>query len=104
MTHRVELDVLMLGGLAAYTRQEVMDRLDVAGVPCGPVNDLAEVFADPHVQARGVAVTVPHPTLGETTVTSPPWRFGGEALPVRRAPPTAGQHTAEVLAELTAGP
>ncbi|WP_309570355.1 CoA transferase [Deinococcus sp.] len=98
--HREELDVLMLGALSDFTRQEVMDRLDVAGVPCGPVNDLAEVFADPHVQARGVAVTVPHPTLGETTVTSPPWRFGGEALPVRRAPPTPGQHTAEILAEL----
>ncbi|THF86573.1 CoA transferase [Deinococcus sp. KSM4-11] len=104
VTHREALDTLMLGGLSAFTRQEIMERLDVAGVPCGPVNDLAEVFADPHVQARGVAVTVPHPTLGETTVTSPPWRFGGEALPVRRAPPTPGQHTAEVLAELAGTP
>ncbi|WP_412027774.1 CaiB/BaiF CoA transferase family protein [Deinococcus yunweiensis] len=100
VNHRAELDMLMLGALAAFTRQEMMDRLDEAGVPCGPVNDLAEVFADPHVQARGVAVTVPHPTLGETTVTAPPWRFGGEPLPVRRAPPTPGQHTAEVLAAL----
>ncbi|MBX8464715.1 CoA transferase [Deinococcus sp. RIT780] len=103
VTHRADLDARMLPGLARHSRQEVMDRLERAGVPCGPVNDLAEVFADPHVQARGVAVTVPHPTLGETTVTSPPWRFGGEALPVRRAPPTPGQHTAEVLAELGVG-
>ena len=103
VTHRADLDARMLPGLARYSRQEIMDRLERAGVPCGPVNDLAEVFADPHVQARGVAVTVPHPTLGETTVTSPPWRFGGEALPVRRAPPTPGQHTAEVLAELGLG-
>ncbi|GHF50103.1 formyl-CoA transferase [Deinococcus metalli] len=102
--HRAALDARMVGALAAFTRQELMERLDVAGVPCGPVNDLAEVFADPHVQGRGVAVTVPHPTLGETTVTSPPWRFDGEALPVRRAPPTPGQHTAEVLAELGGGP
>ncbi len=100
VTHRADLDTLLLPALARHPRADLMTRLDTAGVPCGPVNDLADVFSDPHVQARGVAVPVPHPTLGETTVTSPPWRFGGQALPVRRAPPTPGQHTAEVLAEL----
>ncbi|MDR6219888.1 CoA transferase [Deinococcus soli (ex Cha et al. 2016)] len=100
VTHRADLDTRLLPALARHTRADLMTRLEVAGVPCGPVNDLADVFRDPHVQARGVAVPVPHPNLGETTVTSPPWRFGGDALPVRRAPPTPGQHTAEILAEL----
>ncbi|UBV42443.1 CoA transferase [Deinococcus taeanensis] len=104
VTHREALDAELLGALTRFTRQDLMRRLEHAGVPCGPVNDLAEVFADPHVQARGVAVTVPHPTLGHTTVTAPPWEFGGQPLPVRRAPPTPGQHTAEVLAELGLSP
>lgn len=101
--HRAALDTLLLAGLARFTRQEVMGRLEHAGVPCGPVNNMAEVFADPHVQARGVAVRVEHASLGHTTVTSPPWEIGGQPLPVRRAPPTLGQHTAEILEELADG-
>ncbi len=104
VTQRADLDRLLLPALARHPRADLMIRLEVAGVPCGPVNDLSDVFNDPHVQARGVAVPVPHPTLGETTVTSPPWRFGGEALPVRLAPPTPGQHTGEVLSELGLSP
>ncbi|WP_240738426.1 CaiB/BaiF CoA transferase family protein [Deinococcus fonticola] len=76
------------------------EALTLTDLAANPLYDLQEVFADPHVQARKVAVTVPHASLGETTVTCPPWRLNGEAPPVRRAPPTAGQHTAEVLAEL----
>ncbi|WP_291426575.1 CaiB/BaiF CoA-transferase family protein [Deinococcus sp.] len=98
--HRAALNTELLPGLRRFTRAEITRRLDAAGVPCGPVYTIKEVFEDPHVQARGVAVTVPHPTLGETTVTSPPWDFGGVRPPVRRAPPTPGQHTAEILAEL----
>ena len=98
--HRPDLEAQLAGALSHFTREELTRRLGEAGVPCGPVNDMAEVFADPHVQARGVAVTVPHPTLGHTTVTAPPWRFGDTELPVRLAPPTLGQHTEEILAEL----
>lgn len=97
---REALNAELYPALQKYTRAEVMRRLDAAGVPCGPVNNVQEVFEDPHVKAQGIAVTVPHATLGETTVTAPPWSFGGQRPPVRRAPPTLGQHTAEVLAEL----
>lgn len=98
--HREELNAELLPALRQFTRAELSARLERAGVPCGPVYNMQEVFSDPHVQERGVAVTVPHPELGHTTVTSPPWRIDGETPPVRRAPPTPGQHTAEILAEL----
>lgn len=98
--HRAALNAEMYPALRQYTRAEVTERLEAAGVPCGPVYNMQEVFADPHVQERGVAVSVPHATLGETTVTTPPWLFDDQRPPVRRAPPAAGQHTAEILAEL----
>lgn len=98
--HRADLNAEMYPALRQYTRAEVTERLEAAGVPCGPVYNMQEVFADPHVQERGVAVSVPHATLGETTVTTPPWLFDDQRPPVRRAPPAAGQHTAEILAEL----
>lgn len=103
VTHRADLDHLLLPALARHTRADLMTRLEVAGVPCGPVNDLSDVFNDPHVQARGVAVPVPHPTLGETTVTSP-LALRRRGPPVRLAPPTPGQHTREVLSELGLSP
>ncbi|TSA80554.1 CoA transferase [Deinococcus detaillensis] len=97
---RPELERQLAEALSHFGREEVTRRLEVAGVPCGPVNDMAEVFADPHVQARGVAVTVPHASLGHTTVTSPPWEIGGVTPAVRLAPPTLGQHSEEILREL----
>jgi len=100
VAHREELNAALERGMARYTRAEVMARLDRAGVPCGPVYDMKDVFDDPHVRDQRLAVTVPHATLGTTTVTAAPWSFGGERPPVRRGPPTLGQHTDEVLAEL----
>lgn len=101
---REALNAELYPALRRCTRAEVMRRLDAAGVPCGPVNNVQEVFEDPHVRAQGIAVTVPHAALGETTVTAPPWHIDGQRPPVRRAPPTLGQHTAEVLAELNLTP
>ncbi|GGK35815.1 CoA transferase [Deinococcus malanensis] len=101
--HRHSLEEILLVALDNFTRAEMMQRLEAAGVPCGPVNDLGEVFADPHVVARGVAVEVEHASLGMTTVTAPPWDLDGARPPVRRAPPTLGQHTSEIFEELKLG-
>ncbi|GAA5514293.1 acetyl-CoA:oxalate CoA-transferase [Deinococcus carri] len=98
--HREQLNAELYPALRTHTRAEVMRRLDAAGVPCGPVYNVQEVFADPHVVDQGIAVTVPHASLGQTTVTAPPWSLDGQRPPVRRAPPTLGQHTDEVLSEL----
>ena len=78
-----------------------MEALEAAGVPCAPVNTIDQVFADPQVEARGMTIRMPHPLAGEDVrlVGSP---IGLSRTPVgyRRAPPTLGQHTDEVLAEL----
>ena len=97
---RQALNAALLSGMARFTRREVMKRLDAAGVPCGPVYDMQGVFEDEHVKDQHIAVSVPHASLGQTTVTAAPWSFGGVRPPIRRGPPVLGEHTAEVLAEL----
>ena len=68
-------------------------------VPCGPINDLDEVFADPQVQARGMTVTVPHPLAARAALVASPMKFSATPVQLRRPPPLLGQHTDEVLAE-----
>ncbi|MGB3681169.1 MAG: CoA transferase [Rubrobacteraceae bacterium] len=70
-----------------------------AGVPCGPVNSLSEVFSDEHVLGSGLLQTVEHSTAGEIELLAAPVLIDGERPPVRRPPPTLGQHTDEVDTE-----
>ncbi|WP_425147808.1 CaiB/BaiF CoA transferase family protein [Deinococcus sp.] len=100
VARRTELTAALEAGMRGFTRQEVLRRLDAAGVPCGPVYNMQDVFEDEHVKDQGLAVSVPHATLGQTTVTAAPWSFDGVRPPVRRGPPALGEHTAEILAEL----
>src|SRR5262249_6625914 len=73
--------------------------LEGAGVPCGPINDLAQVFEDPQVRSRGLRVEVPHPLAGKVPVVASPIRFS--RTPVRHgAPPLLGEHTREVLGDV----
>ncbi len=71
------------------------------GVPCGPVNDIAQAFADPQAVHRGARVSQPHPTAasGAVETIASPMRLSQTPVTYRRAPPTVGQHTGEVLAE-----
>jgi crotonobetainyl-CoA:carnitine CoA-transferase CaiB-like acyl-CoA transferase len=100
VARRLPLNAALLAGMTRFTRREVMRRLDAAGVPCGPVYNMKDVFEDEHVKDQHIAVTVPHATLGQTVVTAAPWSFDGARPPVRRGPPVLGEHTAEVLREL----
>ncbi|MDT1795472.1 CoA transferase, partial [Salmonella enterica] len=68
--------------------------------PCGPINDIGQILEDPQVADQELAVPVPHDTLGEVRVTGFPYKFAGTPPQMRMGPPTLGQHTAEVLAEL----
>ena len=63
--------------LAGRPTREWVRTLEEAGVPCGPINDLAQVFDDPHVRARGLRVEVPHPLAGRVPVVASPMRLSG---------------------------
>jgi crotonobetainyl-CoA:carnitine CoA-transferase CaiB-like acyl-CoA transferase len=71
--------------------------LDAAGVPNGPINDIAQVFAEPQVQARGVKIEVEHPVAGKLPMVASPMRFSATPLEHRTPPPLLGEHTEEIL-------
>src|SRR5699024_6989089 len=80
-------------------RDTWIERLQQAGVPCGPINNLDQVFDHPQVRARDVWRTVDHPLAGSAPTTANPIRYSGTPVQYRMAPPLLGQHTDEVLAE-----
>jgi crotonobetainyl-CoA:carnitine CoA-transferase CaiB-like acyl-CoA transferase len=71
--------------------------LEAAGVPCGPINNLAQVFADPQVQARGTRIAMTHGTGAELGLVANPIRMSGTPVTYRLPPPTLGEHTAATL-------
>ena len=74
--------------------------LEQAGVPCGPINNLAQVFADPHVQARGLRLDLPNSLGGTTPQVASPLRLSATPVEYRSAPPLLGEHTDAVLQRL----
>lgn len=74
--------------------------LDQAGVPCGPINNVAQVLADPQVRAREMVVKVDHPTAGETTLPGTPIKLSATPASVRTPAPRLGEHTQEILRDL----
>jgi crotonobetainyl-CoA:carnitine CoA-transferase CaiB-like acyl-CoA transferase len=77
------------------TADEWVEEVRAAGVPSGPVNTLADVFADDHVLGSGILQDLDHPSAGALKMLASPVLVDGERLPVRRPPPTLGQHTEE---------
>ncbi len=78
---------------------EWLERLEAAGVPAGPVLDIAQMHADPQTRAREMVVETPHSRLGPVKTLGAPIRFTGTPGGVRRAAPVLGEHTREVLQE-----
>ena len=97
VAHRALLIPLIEACLQQREAAELAQALDAAGVPCGPINNLAQVFADPQVQARAMRVDVPHPSAGSVPQVRHPVRFSGAAIAPMQAPPTLGQHTDQLL-------
>lgn len=100
VTHYADLKPKLDAVFATRTRADWTARLLDAGVPCGAVRSVEEVFADPQTQARGMVARVAHATLGEVSVTGVPVKLSETPGEVRTGPPTLGQHTAAVLDEL----
>ena len=98
--HRAELVPLLAERLRQRPRADWLAALEAATVPCGPINDLDEVFADPQVQARGMQQAVGHPLSDRLSLVASPMKLSATPVQLRRAPPLLGQHTDEVLEEL----
>jgi crotonobetainyl-CoA:carnitine CoA-transferase CaiB-like acyl-CoA transferase len=79
---------------------EWMTVLQPGGIPCGPINDLAQVFQHPQVRHRGMQLDLDHPTAGTTPSIANPIKFSATPIAYDRAPPTLGQHTRQVLTTL----
>jgi crotonobetainyl-CoA:carnitine CoA-transferase CaiB-like acyl-CoA transferase len=92
-----ELRPLVASRLGAETRAYWIERLTAAGVPCGSVRNLHELFADPQIAARAMVAELQHPTVGAMRVLGTPLKLSETAATIRTAPPTLGQHTADVL-------
>ncbi|MYG98495.1 MAG: CoA transferase [Acidimicrobiaceae bacterium] len=98
VANRDLLDGLIRDRMVTRTRTEWSADLEANGIPCVPINSVAEALASPQTTARGMVTTVAHPTAGEVALTGVPFRMFGTPAAIRRPPPTLGQHSREVLA------
>ncbi|MEE9281992.1 MAG: CoA transferase [Myxococcota bacterium] len=99
LRYRDELTAEIERALAAGDVESWVERLNTAGVPAGPVLDVAQVFADPQVLARDMLVELPHPEVGTFRTTGLPVKLSESPGAIDRRPPLHGEHTDEVLGE-----
>ena len=97
VTGYAELRPMIAARMKTQTRSYWIERLGQAGVPCGSVRDLHEVFTDPQIAARTMVVPMSHPTAGDIRVLGSPLKLSDTPATQRTPPPTLGQHTESVL-------
>jgi crotonobetainyl-CoA:carnitine CoA-transferase CaiB-like acyl-CoA transferase len=90
--------------LRQRTRADWLAALEAAKVPCGPINDLADVFADPQVVARKMTTTLTHRHADALELVASPIKLSATPVQTRRPPPLLGEHTYEILAEMGVTP
>jgi crotonobetainyl-CoA:carnitine CoA-transferase CaiB-like acyl-CoA transferase len=95
--HRDTLVPILADLIRTRSKADWIGSLEAAGVPCGPINDLGEVFENEQVIARGLQVDVPHPTGGVARLVRNPIRMSETPPVVASHPPTLGEHTDDVL-------
>ena len=92
VANREGLVAILQERFSRHPADEWIEKVRGAGVPCGPVNTLPAVFQDGHVLGSGILQNVDHPEVGALRMLASPVLVDGERLPVRRPPPTLGQH------------
>lgn len=97
VAHRELLIPLLRQATVMRTTNEWISALEAVGVPCGPVNTLDQVFANPQVQARGMQVAMEHEKMGKVPGVGNPIRLGLTPVTYRTAPPTLGENTKDIL-------
>jgi glutaryl-CoA transferase len=98
--HRDILVPLLAEMVRTRTKQQWIDLLEAAGVPCGPINNLDEVFVNPQVAARKLRIDLPHPTAGTVKLVGSPMKLSATPPRYDMPPPLLGQHTEEVLRDV----
>ena len=98
--HRAELTRILSEIMLRRGTRQWLATLEAAGVPCGPINDLKQVFGEPQAIARGLRFELPHPSAGKVALVRSPMRFSATPLEHDLPPPVLGQHTDEVLRSL----
>jgi crotonobetainyl-CoA:carnitine CoA-transferase CaiB-like acyl-CoA transferase len=98
--NRGELVPLLEAIMKTRRKADWLAALEAAKVPCGPINNIAEVFADPQVQARGMVDTWQHPVHPDLRLVASPMKLGATPVRTDLPPPLLGQHTEQVLQEL----
>ncbi len=101
--NREVLIPLLAAMVKKRSRQAWMEGLEAVGVPCGPINTIADAFADPQVRARGMRVDLPHPTAGSIPMVANPIKYSGTPLEYNAPPPMLGEHSDAVLRSLNYG-
>lgn len=99
VAERAALTAALEARLATRDAADWVARLNAADVPSGPINDMAEVFADPQVRAREMLVELPHPELGMLQTTGVPVKLSASPGAIERLPPAHGADTEAVLGE-----
>jgi crotonobetainyl-CoA:carnitine CoA-transferase CaiB-like acyl-CoA transferase len=102
VTHRAELVAKLCALTARFKREELLDKLEAAGIPAGPINDLQQVFADQQVVHRGMRLDLKYPEAkaGVVPGVRTPIILDGEPMASERPSPRLGEHTAEILREI----
>ena len=100
--HRAELVPQLEAIMKTRTKADWLAALEAAKVPCGAINNLAEVFNDPHIRSRDMVTTWQHPASGPVELVSSPMKLSATPVRTDLPPPLLGQHTEEVLRDLLA--